>query len=167
MHNKRWLSIKLPRYAGVPTTDLRNDFSPIILANPKSHSFTWGYSASELSSTFSGLRSQCTMFLLCKCFKATKICVMRNLVTRSVKRPLSCDKIISSMSPFNFSITTNIRSGVSNILSKFTTPGCDKFWSIATSFLSCASCFVGNRILSITWKEYTKINIKNNTKHKK
>lgn len=30
-----------PRYAGVPTTDRRNDFSPMILANPKSQSFTW------------------------------------------------------------------------------------------------------------------------------
>ena len=30
----------IPRYAGVPTTDLRKDLSPMILANPKSHSFT-------------------------------------------------------------------------------------------------------------------------------
>jgi len=33
---------------------------------------------------------------------------MMNLEIRSVNRPRVLDKIISSMSPFNFSITTNI-----------------------------------------------------------
>lgn len=75
---------------------------------------------------------------------------MRNLVMRSGSLPLSLDNIISSISPFNFSITTNILSSVSNIRSKLTTPGWDKFCNIATSFFSCASCFVGNRNLSIT-----------------
>jgi len=37
----------LPRYAGVPTTDLLNDFSPMILAKPKSHNFTWIYTSTE------------------------------------------------------------------------------------------------------------------------
>ena len=52
----------------------------------------------------------------------TLTCVMRYLVIRSESLPLSLDKIISNISPFNFSITTKIRSGVSNILSKLTTP---------------------------------------------
>ncbi len=75
---------------------------------------------------------------------------MRNLVVLSVNLPLSLDRIISNMSPFNFSMTTNIRSSVSNIRSKLTTPGCDKFCNIETSFFSWASCLVGNRNLSIT-----------------
>jgi len=37
----------LPRYAGVPTMERRNDFSPIILAKPKSHNFTWNASKHE------------------------------------------------------------------------------------------------------------------------
>ena len=44
-------------------------------ANPKSHSLTCGNSAFEESRTFSGLRSQWTIFLLCKCLRATRICV--------------------------------------------------------------------------------------------
>ena len=32
--------IHLPRYAGVPTMERRNDFSPMILAKPKSHNLT-------------------------------------------------------------------------------------------------------------------------------
>ena len=31
-----------PRYAGVPTTERRKDFSPMIRAKPKSHNFTCG-----------------------------------------------------------------------------------------------------------------------------
>ena len=52
--------------------------------------------------------------------------------------------------PFNFSMTTKILSGVSNILSKFTTPGWCKFCKMDTSFFRAASCFVGKRSLSIT-----------------
>jgi hypothetical protein len=54
------------------------------------------------------------------------------------------------MSPLSFSITTKIRSAVSNIQSKFTTPGCSNFPRMATSFFKAASCFVGNRSLSMT-----------------
>ena len=101
---------------------------------------------------------------------------IRYFVSLSDKRPFSLDRIISSISPFNFSITTKILSGVSNILSRLTTPaeiqfmsdtmasylyhprpiynsilpGCDRFCRMATSFLSCASCFVGNLDLSMT-----------------
>lgn len=71
--NQNYLLKYLPRYAGVPTTDRRKDFSPIIRANPKSHNLTCGKSEFELSSTFSGFRSQWTIFLLCKCFNAIKI----------------------------------------------------------------------------------------------
>lgn len=69
---------------------------------------------------------------------------------RSDNRLRSLDKIISSMSPLNFSITTKMRSAVSNIQSKFTTPGCSNFPRIATSFFKAASCLVGNLSLSIT-----------------
>ena len=34
-------NVVIPRYAGVPTMDLRKDLSPIMRANPKSHNFTW------------------------------------------------------------------------------------------------------------------------------
>ena len=34
---------------------------------------TWGKSESEERRTFSGFKSQWTMFLLCKCFNATRI----------------------------------------------------------------------------------------------
>lgn len=39
------------------------------------------------------------MFLLWRCFKATRIWVTRNLVILSERRPCSEDRIISSMSP--------------------------------------------------------------------
>lgn len=55
--------------------------------------------------------------------------VMRNLVRRSGSRPFSLDRIISSMSPCSFSITTNTFSGVSNMHSRFTIPGCRRLWS--------------------------------------
>ena len=51
-------------------------------------------------------------------------------------------------------MTTNMRSGVSNIRSKFTTPGWCKFCKIWTSFFNAASCFVGNLFFSITYKKY-------------
>ena len=65
--------VSLPRYAGVPTMDFRNDFSPIILANPKSQSLVWGIPDSDVNSTFSGLRSQWTMSFLCKYCNAANI----------------------------------------------------------------------------------------------
>lgn len=34
---------------------------------------TWGNGSAEARRTFSGLRSQCTMFLKCKCRRATRI----------------------------------------------------------------------------------------------
>ena len=34
---------------------------------------TWGKSESDERRTFSGFKSQWTMFLLCKCFNATRI----------------------------------------------------------------------------------------------
>lgn len=77
-------------------------------------------------------------------------CVIMNLVVRSLNRPLSLDNIISSISPCSFSMTTNIRPGVSNMRSKLTTPGWQRFCRMATSFLSWASCLVGKRSLSIT-----------------
>lgn len=55
---------------------------------------------------------------------AQRTCVMRNLVRRSGSRPFSLDRIISNMSPCSFSITTNTFSGVSNMHSRFTIPGC-------------------------------------------
>ena len=87
------------------------------------------------------------MFLLCKCLSATRIYrgevtyltlivkrketvqvekitwVTRNFVMRSDSLPFSLERIISNMSPFSFSMTTKIRSGVSNMRSKLTTPG--------------------------------------------
>ena len=75
---------------------------------------------------------------------------MRNFVILSFKRPFSLDKIISSMSPFSFSMTTKMRSDVSNIPCRFTTLAWARFCRIETSFLSWASCLVGNRSLSIT-----------------
>lgn len=54
--------------------------------------------------------------------------VMRNLVRRSGSRPFSLERIISSMSPCSFSITTNTFSGVSNIHSRLTIPGCRRLW---------------------------------------
>lgn len=101
--------------------------------------------------------------------------VIKNLAILSLS--LSLDKIISNMSPFNFSITTKIRSGLSNILSRFTTPVnamsrfpvisisflptllylllallplWEMFWRMETSFFNWSSCFRGNRSLSIT-----------------
>lgn len=50
-------------------------------------------------------------------------CVTRNLVRRSGSRLLSLDRIISNMSPCSFSMTTNTRSGVSNMHSRLTIPG--------------------------------------------
>lgn len=54
--------------------------------------------------------------------------VTRNLVSRSGSRLFSLDKIISSISPWSFSMTTNTRSGVSNMHSRFTMPGWCRFW---------------------------------------
>lgn len=54
--------------------------------------------------------------------------VMRNLVRRSGSRPFSLERISSSMSPCSFSITTNTFSGVSNMHSRFTIPGCRRLW---------------------------------------
>ena len=53
--------------------DFLNDFSPMILANPKSHNFARGIPISDVSSTFSGLRSQCTMSRLCRYWRAIRI----------------------------------------------------------------------------------------------
>lgn len=47
-------------------------------------------------------------------------------------------------------MTTKIRCVVSNIQSKFTTPGCSNFPRMETSFFNAASCLVGNLSLSIT-----------------
>lgn len=55
-------------------------------------------------------------------------CVMRNLVSLSGNLPFSLERIISSMSPCSFSITTNTFSGVSNIHSRFTMPRWRKLW---------------------------------------
>lgn len=174
--------------------------------------FTWGKGSAEASSTFSGFRSQWTMFLKCRCLSATRICtnrcarpqphkqdmnrvqyhrhlnggydtlnmhhgtkirrqqrtrswkslrhwdnnnnsdgfsvtynifviqqkpclmehihtcVMRNLVSLSGSRPFSLERIISSMSPCSFSITTKTFSGVSNMHSRFTIPRWRKLW---------------------------------------
>lgn len=54
--------------------------------------------------------------------------MMRNLVRRSGSRPFSLERIISNMSPCSFSITTNTFSGVSNMHSRFTIPGCRRLW---------------------------------------
>ncbi len=59
---------------------------------------------------------------------AALTCVMRNLVSLSGSRPFSLDRIISSMSPWSFSITTNTFSGVSNMHSRFTIPKCRRLW---------------------------------------
>ena len=114
--------------------------------------FTWGKSESDERRTFSGLRSQWTIFFECKCLRATRICVTKNRVILSDKRPRSLDKIISNMSPLSFSMTTKIRSGVSNIRSKLTTPGWCKFCKMETSFFKAASCLVGNLFFSMTCK---------------
>lgn len=94
IYNKNNFKISnfIPKYAGVPTTDLLKDFSPMIRANPKSQSLTynyisvslhfqqfkicemsrnrkidkiqtWGKSESDDNNTFSGFKSQCTIFL--------------------------------------------------------------------------------------------------------
>ena len=60
---------------------------------------TCGNSASEERRTFSGLRSQWTMFIVWRCFKATRICVTRNLVVLSDNLDCSLERIISSISP--------------------------------------------------------------------
>ena len=65
----------------------------------KTGALTWGKSESDDRRTFSGLRSQWTMFLLWRCLRATRICVTRNLVILSDNLPCSLDRIISSMSP--------------------------------------------------------------------
>lgn len=54
--------------------------------------------------------------------------VMRNLVSLSGSLPFSLERIISSMSPWSFSITTNTFSGVSNMHSRFTMPRWRKLW---------------------------------------
>ena len=53
--------------------DFLNDFSPMILANPKSHNLARGIPISAVSRTFSGLRSQCTMSLLWRYWSAVRI----------------------------------------------------------------------------------------------
>lgn len=58
--------------------------------------------------------------------------VTRNLVSRSGSRLFSLDRIISSISPWSFSMTTNTRSGVSNMHSRFTMPGWCRFWRTQT-----------------------------------
>ena len=48
---------------------------------------TWGKSESEERRTFSGFKSQWTMFLLCKCFNATRIYninMMRSLMLMKI-----------------------------------------------------------------------------------
>ena len=60
---------------------------------------TWGKSQSDDSKTFSGFRSQWTMFFECRCLRATRIWVTRNRVIRSDSRPISLDRIISNISP--------------------------------------------------------------------
>ena len=54
--------------------DFRNDFSPMILAKPKSHSFACGMPVSDVRRTFSGLRSQCTTSFLWRYCRAVRIC---------------------------------------------------------------------------------------------
>lgn len=164
--------------------------------------YTWGKGSAEARSTFSGFRSQWTMFLKCRCLSAARICthiptttqtgyckvqsntlwtlcydafdthqdakiggpqlhaaryqrvirstvnthrmttlfiilsslarihtcVMRNFVSLSGSLPFSLERIISSMSPWSFSITTNTFSGVSNIHSRFTMPRWRRLW---------------------------------------
>jgi len=50
------LTIKVfqPRYAGVPTTERRNDWSPMIRAKPKSQSFTWTHIHAHICFTCTG-----------------------------------------------------------------------------------------------------------------
>lgn len=71
-----------------------------------------------------------------QCVSATRTCVTRNLVIRSGSLLFSLDRIISSMSPCSFSITTNTRSGVSNMHSKLTMPGWCRFWGRTQNTLS-------------------------------
>lgn len=49
---------------------------------------TCGNAVSDDSSTFSGLRSQCTICLECKCFKATNIWKKKH--KRAMLRALNC-----------------------------------------------------------------------------
>lgn len=58
---------------------------------------------------------------------AALTCVTRNLVIRSGSLLFSLDRIISSMSPCSFSMTTKTRSGVSNMHSRLTMPGWCRF----------------------------------------
>lgn len=62
------------------------------------------------------------------CTNHHRTCVMRNLVSLSGSLPFSLERIISSMSPWSFSITTNTFSGVSNMHSRFTMPKWRKPW---------------------------------------
>lgn len=50
----------------LPTILWRKDFSPTILAKPKSPSLTWGNSQNAESKTFSGFKSQWHIFFECK-----------------------------------------------------------------------------------------------------
>lgn len=71
-------------------------------------------------------------------------CMTRNLVRRSGSRLFSLDKIISNMSPWSFSMTTNTCSGVSNIHSRLTMPGwcsfCQAEHHVRSLFLAGLSC---------------------------
>ena len=100
-------------------------------------------------------------------------CVIRNFVIRSSKRPCSELKIISNISPCNFSMTTNICCGFSNMLYSFTIPGWSKPWKyyengflsgepwwfhhvgrtdrIWTSWISWVDSLFGNLVLSTTF----------------
>ena len=53
--------------------DFLKVFSPMILAKPKSQSLVWGMPDSEVSRTFSGLRSQWTMSRLWRYCSAVRI----------------------------------------------------------------------------------------------
>ena len=53
--------------------DFLKDFSPMILAKPKSQSLVWGMPVSEVSRTFSGFRSQCTISFLWRYCRAVRI----------------------------------------------------------------------------------------------
>ena len=65
---------------------------------------TWGKSESEERRTFSGFKSQWTMFLLCKCFNATRIYninMMRSLIIPHIchrhHRRCLCKEILSGV----------------------------------------------------------------------
>lgn len=67
-------------------------------------------------------------------------CVTIKRVLRSGSRPISLDKIISSMSPCSFSMTTKTYCAVSNIPSSRTTPRWDRLWTADTNSMRCMEC---------------------------